>query len=56
MPDFRAWFQAEACNLIEKETLAQVLSCEFCEISQNIFFTEHLQWLLLAMVILSCLA
>ena len=23
-------------------TLAQVFSCEFCEISKNIFFTEHL--------------
>ena len=30
----------EACNFIKKETLAQVLSCEFCEISkkENIFF------------------
>ena len=27
---------------IKKETLAQVFSCEFCEISQNTFFTEHL--------------
>ena len=26
----------------KKETLAQVFSCEFCEISKNIFFTEHL--------------
>ena len=26
----------------EKETLAQVFSCEFCEISKNVFFTEHL--------------
>ena len=24
------------------ETLAQVFSCEFCEISKNIFFTEYL--------------
>ena len=30
------------CNFIKKETLAQVFSCEFCEISKNIFFTEHL--------------
>ena len=30
------------CNMIKKETLAQVFSCEFCEISKNIFFTEHL--------------
>ena len=28
-------------------TLAQVFSCEFCEISKNTFFTEHLWWLLL---------
>ena len=27
---------------IRKETLAQVFSCEFCEISKNTFFTEHL--------------
>ena len=32
----------EACNYIKKETLAQVFSCEFCEICKNIFFTEHL--------------
>ena len=32
----------KACNIIKKETLAQVFSCEFCEISKNIFFTEHL--------------
>ena len=27
-----------ACNIIKKETLAQVFSCEFCEISKNTFF------------------
>ena len=32
----------EASNFINKETLAQVFSCEFCEISQNTFFTENL--------------
>ena len=32
----------QACNFIKKETLAQVFSCEFCEISKNTFFTEHL--------------
>ena len=26
----------------QKETLAQVFSCEFCEISKKILFTEHL--------------
>ena len=34
--------QAESCNFIEKEPLAQVFSCEFCEISKNTFFTEYL--------------
>ena len=29
-------------KLLKKETLAQVFSCEFCEISKNTFFTEHL--------------
>ena len=32
-----------ACNFIEKETLAQVFSHEFSEISKNTFFTEHLR-------------
>ena len=27
---------------MEKETLAQVFFCEFCEISNNTFLTEHL--------------
>ena len=31
---------AEACNFIKKEILEQVLSCQFCKISKNIFFTE----------------
>ena len=26
-----------SCNFIKKETLAQVFSCEFCEISKNTF-------------------
>ena len=34
-------------QLIKKETLAQVFSCNFCEIFKNTFFTEHLWWLLL---------
>ena len=34
--------QPQACNFIKKETLAQVLSCEFCDISKNTFFTEHI--------------
>ena len=28
--------------LFKRKTLAQVFSCEFCEISKNTFFTEHL--------------
>ena len=32
----------QACNFIKKETLAQVFSCEFCEIFKIIFFTKHL--------------
>ena len=32
-----------ACNFIKQEILAQVFSCEFCEISENTFFTEHLR-------------
>ena len=38
------WFLAQTCffcrrvcNFIKKETLAQVFSCEFCEISKNTF-------------------
>ena len=30
-------------NFIRKESLAQLVSCEFCEISKNTVFTEHLQ-------------
>ena len=34
--------QDETCNfIIKKETLAQVFSCEFWEISKNTFRTEH---------------
>ena len=29
---------AGACNFIKKETLAQVFSCQFCEIFKNTFF------------------
>ena len=31
-----------AYNFINKETLAQAFSCEFCKISRNTLFTEHL--------------
>ena len=30
-------------NFIKKETLAQVFSCWFCEVSKNIDFTKHLE-------------
>ena len=33
-----------ACNFIKKETLAQVFSRKFCEISKSTILTEHL-WL-----------
>ena len=36
-------FSYQACNFIKKETLAQVFSCEFCEISRSTFFTVHLR-------------
>ena len=34
--------QAETCNFMKKETLAQVFPCGFYEISKNTFFTEDL--------------
>ena len=34
--------EPEASNFIKKETLAQVFSCGFCEISKYTFFTGHL--------------
>ena len=38
-----AGLRPEACMFIKKETLAQVFSCKFCEISENTFFTEQLR-------------
>ena len=38
-------------KVLKKETLAQVFSCEFCEISKNNFFIEHLWWLLLFLIL-----
>ena len=35
------------CNFIKKETLVQLFSCEFWDISKSTFFIEHLLWLLL---------
>ena len=34
--------RSEAYNFIKKDTLVQMFTCEFCEISKNTFFTEHL--------------
>ena len=34
--------QKNTCKFIKKETLTQVFSYEFYEISKNTFFTEHL--------------
>ena len=34
--------QPHVCNLIKKETVAQLFSCEFCEISKNIFLHRTL--------------
>ena len=38
---------ATLLKIEKKKTLAQVLSCEFCESSKNTFFIEHIRWLLL---------
>ena len=34
---------SKACNFITIETVAQLFSCEFCEISKKTFLTEHLR-------------
>ena len=39
---FKWSYRLKACNFIKKEALAQLFSCEYCEISKNTFFTEHL--------------
>ena len=31
-----------ACSFIKNETLSQVFSSEFCEISESTFYAEHL--------------
>ena len=40
---FSIKLQASGLQLNKKEILAQVFSCEFCKISKNTFFTEHLR-------------
>ena len=32
----------KACNFIKKETLAQLFSCKFCEISKDTLFYKNL--------------
>ena len=34
---------SQAFKIIKKEILVQVFSCEFCKISKDTFFTEHLR-------------
>ena len=46
-----AGLRPQACNFIKRETLAQVFSFKFREISKNTFFKEHLLWLLLVLEI-----
>ena len=41
LPKVTSELMPDACNLIEKDTLAEVFSYDFCEISKNTFFTEH---------------
>ena len=36
-------------KVIKKRTPTQALSCEFCQIFNNIFFIQHLRWLLFAL-------
>ena len=44
------WQLVEVCNFTRKEILAQVFSCDFCEMFKNIFFIEHFRWLLLSVI------
>ena len=48
------FFLIEACNFIKKETLAHELSCEFSEISKNIFFYRALVVAASGPTILNC--
>ena len=38
---WQSLFFNKVANFIKKETLAQVFSCEFCEVSKKNFLTEH---------------
>ena len=43
------------CNIVKRETPAQVFSCEFCKIFKNTFFTEHLQMAASVLPLLTCI-
>ena len=47
----QSFFFTKVAVLSKKEALAQVFSCEFCEISRNTVLTEHLRWMLLQMLL-----
>ena len=38
-----SWWRPDTCNFIKKENLAQAFSCEFCKVSKNTLFTDHLR-------------
>ena len=42
--------QEHTCASVSFSVMAHVFSCEFCEISKNSFFTEHLWWLRLMLI------
>ena len=42
LKNFTKFTGKHLCQIIKKETLAQVFSCEFCEIFKNTIFIEHL--------------
>ena len=39
----------ELATLLKKESLTQVVACEFCEIFKNTLFTEHLLTMMMMM-------
>ena len=49
LAQFRTTRSPWGLQLYYKETPTQLFSCKYCDIFNSIFFTEHLQWLLLSM-------
>ena len=41
LKNFTKFARLRPANLLKRETLAQVFSCEFCKISKNTFSAEH---------------